>query len=63
MLSDIEEENDLELKGADPFLMLPSIIDTVSYHSLAVPFKGKDDGGGTKDQKETNKQQQVCLFT
>ena len=64
-LSVIEEDPYLELEGADPFLMSPPAIDTVSYHSVAaVSFKGNDGGGETKDQYEINReqQQQVCLF-
>ena len=63
-LSVVEEETYLELEGADPFLMPPPVIDTVSYHSVAaVSFKGNDGGGETKDQYKTNReQQQVCLF-
>ncbi len=62
-LSVVEEETYLELEGADPFLMPPPAIDTVSYHSIAaVSFRGKDGGGEIKKQYETNREQQVCLF-
>ena len=58
MLSNIEEVDESELEGADPFLMAPPPVDAISYHSV-VSYQRKDD---EEDLKKESSHQKVSVI-